>query len=125
MWKKKSGTNSAPSIRAPEEIPPRIPTISRLMALAIKLDRGGREAQNNYADIARSGGVTRAKITQVMNLLNLAPDIQEEILFLPTRICGTPRITEKQIRPIASIVDWERQREMWREIYKPTESMSL
>ena len=27
--------------------------------------------------------VTRARMTQIMNLLNLAPDIQEELLLLP------------------------------------------
>jgi hypothetical protein len=63
--------------------------------------------------------VTRARITQVMNLLNLAPDIQEEILFLPTRTSGTPRITEKQIRPIAGILDWERQRILWAKVARP------
>src|SRR3712207_3152134 len=33
--------------------------------------------------VARLGHVTRARVTQIMNLLNLAPDIQEAILFLP------------------------------------------
>jgi hypothetical protein len=81
--------------------PGTIPRISRLMALAIRFEgliqRG--EAQDyadlarpgtvknggirNYADLARLGLVSRARITQIMNMLNLAPDIQEEILFLP------------------------------------------
>jgi hypothetical protein len=37
----------------------------------------------SYAELARRGIVTRARITQMLNLLNLAPQIQEEILFLP------------------------------------------
>ena len=37
----------------------------------------------DYAELARPGRVSRARMTQIMNLLMLAPDIQEEILFLP------------------------------------------
>jgi hypothetical protein len=39
----------------------------------------------DYADLARLGQVSRARITQIMNLLNLAPDIQEPILFSTQR----------------------------------------
>jgi hypothetical protein len=42
----------------------------------------------DYADLARLGHVTRARVTQIMNLLNLAPDIQEELVFLPKTIRG-------------------------------------
>lgn len=53
------------------------------MALAIHIqelvDRG---EVGNYADLARLAHVT-ARMTQVMSLLLLAPDIQEELLFLP------------------------------------------
>ncbi len=62
----------------------RLPRIARLMALAIKFDGMIREGVvTDYADLARLGLVTRARMTQIMNLLNLSPDIQEEILFLP------------------------------------------
>ena len=60
---------------------PRIPRIARLMALAIKFqDMVDRGEVRDYADLARLGYVSRARITQIMNLLNLAPDIQEHIL---------------------------------------------
>jgi hypothetical protein len=53
------------------------------MALAIKFrDMVDCGEVRHYADLARLGYVTRTRITQVMNLLNLAPDIQEEILDL-------------------------------------------
>jgi hypothetical protein len=62
---------------------PRIPRIARLMALAIKFqDMINRGEVRDYADLARLGYVTRARITQIMNLLLLAPDIQEEIMGL-------------------------------------------
>src|SRR5690349_9864793 len=62
----------------------RIPRISRLMALAIKFDQMIRDGVvADYAELARLGHVTRARMTQIMNLLNLAPDIQVALLFLP------------------------------------------
>ena len=61
-----------------------IPRIARLMALAIRFDGLLRkETIRDYAELARLGRVTRARMTQIMKLLDLAPDIQEQILFLP------------------------------------------
>ena len=92
----------------------RIPRISRLMALAIRFDGLVRRGEvRDYADLARLGYVTRARITQIMNLLNLAPDIQEEILFLPRTVKGRDRLREKEVRPIAAVPHWSRQRKMW------------
>ena len=60
-----------------------IPRIARLMALAIRFDGLVREETiRDYAELARLGRVTRARMTQIMKLLDLAPDIQEQILFL-------------------------------------------
>lgn len=62
----------------------RVPRITRLMALAIRFERlVATGAVRDYAEIARLGYVTRARVTQIMNLLNLAPDLREDILFLP------------------------------------------
>jgi hypothetical protein len=61
-----------------------VPRVSKLMALAIRCEELVRRGEvADYADLGRLGHVTRARMTQIMNLLNLAPDIQEEILFLP------------------------------------------
>lgn len=94
----------------------RIPRVSKLMALAIRMQElveSGDVA--SYADIARLGHVTRARITQIMNLLLLAPDIQEEILFLPRVEKGRDPILMRMLQPIALTADWKRQRRMWRE----------
>jgi len=48
-----------------------------------------------------------------MNLLNLAPDIQEAILFLPRTVKGRDQIREKEVRPIAAVAHWSRQRKIW------------
>jgi hypothetical protein len=97
--------------------PGRVPRVSRLMALAIRFEqlvRNGVVA--DYADLARLGRVTRARVTQIMNLLNLAPDIQETILFLPRVEKGPDPITERQLRPVAAEVEWGKQRRMWRHV---------
>ena len=94
--------------------PGNIPRVSKLMALAIRMEKLVNLGEvRDYADIARLGQVSRARITQIMNLLLLAPDIQEEILFLPRTVKGCDQIRERDLRPIASIPHWHRQRKMW------------
>jgi len=68
----------------------------------------------DQAELARLGYVTRARVTQIMNLLNLAPDIQEAVLFLPRTENGRDPISERDLRPIAAKADWRKQRRMWR-----------
>ncbi|GAA4440293.1 hypothetical protein [Bremerella cremea] len=95
----------------------RVPRVARLMALAIRLDhliQSGEVA--DQAELARVGHVTRARLTQIMNLLLLAPDIQEEILFLPVTERGRDVVTERDLRPIAAATEWEGQRKTWKEI---------
>ncbi len=95
--------------------PGRVPRVSRLMALAIRFDRLVRDgAVADYAEIARLGHVTRARLTQIVNLLNLAPDIQEALLCLPRVEKGRDPITERDLRPVVAEVDWKKQRQMWR-----------
>ena len=64
-------------------LPPRVPRLARLLALAIQLDRLVYDEEIcEYAALARLGHVSRARMSQIMNLVHLAPDIQEEILFM-------------------------------------------
>ena len=94
-----------------------VPRVSRLMALAIHMEdliRRGEVA--DFAEMARLAHVSRARVTQIMNLLHLAPDIQEQILNLPRCNGNRAPIRERMIRPIAAIPDWRMQRRMWREI---------
>lgn len=84
------------------------------MALAIRFDRLIKAGEiSDQAEIARLGHVSRAHVTQIMNLALLAPDIQEEILFLPRTQCGRDPIREIMVRPIAAVLDWRKQRRMW------------
>jgi hypothetical protein len=94
-----------------------VPRVSRLLALALHMDELRRRGEvTDYAELARLAMVTRARMTQIMSLLLLAPDIQEEILFLPRSDGGRDPIREKAVRPIASVPDWRKQRVMWRDL---------
>ena len=95
----------------PSPAPGRIPRVSRLLALAIRYDRLIREGEiRDHAELARLGGVSRARISQIMDLLNLASDLQEAILFLPRVTKGKDPVTERALRSIACEPDWGPQR---------------
>jgi hypothetical protein len=99
--------------------PGRMPWVSKLMALAIRFDGLVREGVvTDQAELARLGHVSRARVTQIMNLLHLAPDIQEDVLFLPRVERGKEPIQERHLRPIAAVPDWRKQRRMWNELVK-------
>jgi hypothetical protein len=94
---------------------PSIPRISRLMALAItSQDMVDRGEVRDYADLARLGFVTRARLTQIMNLTLLEPDIQEEILGLRQVTCA-PIFSERHVRSVIKFILWEHQRQAWRQ----------
>lgn len=89
-----------------------IPRIARLMALAIRFDGLLREETiRDYAELACLGRVTRARMTQIMKLLDLAPDIQEQILFLPpVALHNGKGLNERNLRPVVRRIDWSEQR---------------
>ena len=92
----------------------RIPRITRLMALAIKFQEMVERGEvRDYADLARLGYVTRARITQIMNMLNLAPRIQEDILATGEPSGRAEAATERQIRSVTKLVLWADQMRAW------------
>lgn len=109
---------SPPTTVAPPSGPQgRVPRITRLMALAIKFDGYLRDGLvQDYAELARLGHVSRARISQIMDLTLLAPKIQETILELPRTVKGRDPIRERHVRPISAEADWERQLECWRRL---------
>lgn len=112
-----SGTRTRKEIKsgpAPTPVPGRLPRVARLMALAIRFEKLISEGVvKDYAELAHLGHVTRARMTQIMNLQNLAPKIQEEILFLPRVEQGRDSITERDLRQIVAVSDWKIQQRMW------------
>lgn len=98
-------------IRAPRKpVGPRIPRISRLMALAIKMqgmvDRG---EVPDYAELARLAQVTRARMTQIMDLNLLSPQLQEWLLFLEPVEGGRYSIRLMGLQAVCLETDWGRQ----------------
>ncbi len=82
-----------------------------LLALAHHWERLVRDCVvRDYADIARLSGLTRARVTQIMNLTLLAPDIQEEIFLSDTETAAH----ERGVRDLVSSALWDKQRRRWR-----------
>lgn len=87
------------------------------MALAIRLDHLLDTGKiKDQAELARTAGITRARVTQILNLTNLAPDIQQAILDLEPSTERIPRFREGEIRQIAIIPDWQKQRPAWKRL---------
>ena len=96
----------------------RTPRISKLMALAIHFEQMLKDGHvQDMATLARYGQVTRARMTQIMNLLLLAPDIQEKLLNLPQTTSGRDTVIIRDMQGIALQPDWTAQQQMWHELY--------
>lgn len=94
-----------------------IPRISRALAVAVHfqqmLERG---ELRTYADLARLAAVSKERISQLMMLNWLAPDIQDAVLRLPPTFGGRFAISETTLRKIAKRPNWEEQRINWAEL---------
>lgn len=100
-----------------------IPRISKLMALAIRFDRLIREGKiADQSQLALAAHISQPRMTQIMNLLHLAPDIQEELLFLPPLFEGRSPINEKTLRPLSAKISWAEQRRFWQRLRKAIET---
>lgn len=99
-----SGATASPA-------PERVPRVARVLALAHHwqgLIRLG--AVRDQAELARLVGVSRARVTQVMDLLHLAPDLQDEILVMSDRLA---RPLHRKLLPVAAQALWANQRRLW------------
>jgi hypothetical protein len=102
---------------APPKAPGRIPRVARLMALAIRFDGLIQKGVvGDCAELARLGRVTRARVSQIMSLLYLAPRIQEELLHSPKTEAGRDPIVLRDLLPIAAMVDWRLQLREWEKL---------
>ena len=91
----------------------RLPRITRLLALAVRMENLLQQGiARDYADLARLGGVSRARITQIMNLRNLAPAIQERILLHPPTSTSPARINENVLRRLTGCLHWRQQMQL-------------
>jgi hypothetical protein len=84
------------------------PRIARLLALAHRLDAMVCSGEvKGYAELARLGHVSPARLSQILLLLHLSAPIQEEILFISP--AQARRLPELELRRIAAEPDWNRQ----------------
>jgi hypothetical protein len=115
-----AGPAQAKKTRPPSAATPpteRVPRITRLLALALKFEELIRfGAVSNYAVLARVGQVSPSRISQMASLLSLAPDIQEDILFLRPAEAKQLRISEPSLRKLTATLLWNQQREQWRNL---------
>ena len=96
----------------------RVQRVSRVMALAIQCDQMIRDGMmKNQSELAHYAQVTTARMTQIMWLTNLAPGIQEAILFLPRVESGSDTIKKIDVRRIARVMDWHVQWGRWHDLF--------
>ncbi len=94
----------------------RLPRVTRVLALALSFQEMVASGNaKNYEELAERAGVTAERLSQVMKLIWLAPEIQEQVLYLPG--CGGRHpLTEAALRTIASHWLWPEQIELWNEL---------
>ena len=103
-----------PELPPAASAPGRIPRIAKLMALAIRCEQLLRSgAVPDATTMARLAHVSQPRMTQILNLTLLAPDIQEALLCQPAMVAGKAELHEKALRTLCSLTLWSRQRAMW------------
>jgi hypothetical protein len=87
----------------------RAPRLARILALAHRLDSRVRSGEvPGYRETARLGRISDARLSQILTLLHLAPEIQEYILFASSTQLRA--LSEHELRQVAREPDWRRQR---------------
>ncbi len=98
---------------------PRTPHITKLMALAIRLEELLATGQvKDQAEIARTAGISRARVTQILNLNQLSPMIQRDLLSLPATQSAENSITEREARSMHALICWRKQGQLWNRLLK-------
>lgn len=100
-------------------LPGSVQRVSEVMALAIRFDQLIRSGQvKGVRQLAEIGHISQPRVSQILALVLLAPDIQEQLLFLPLSEENSDTVFEKQVRPLTLEIDWMKQREMWKRIQR-------
>ena len=102
----------------PSKLPSgRLPRLTRLMALALKFDDLLRRGEiRDCATLAKLGRITRARVSQIMTLTLLAPDLIEEILFLPRIEQGREPLVLGDLQKLTQEASWPEQRRLWKKL---------
>ena len=70
----------------------------------------------DQAELAKIGGVTRERVTQIMNLLLLAPDLQEKLFFLAHTTNARYKLRERSLRQVLAAINWRQQHDELRSL---------
>ena len=107
--------------------PPRAPKTPRVVELLRKAIEWQALIESgqlpNQAEVARREGITRARVTQVMGMLRLAPEIRKQILSLLVDVRRSP-ISERTLRLIETLPDHLDQIREFGKLLSPTVSVS-
>ncbi len=97
--------------------PGRVPRVSKLIKCAVLIDHKIRTGEfANQAEVAKKYRLTTMSVSRLLQLLQLAPDIAEEVMFLPLVKKGADPIKPRLLRPIHQEWSWEKQRKMWADL---------
>ena len=100
-----------PTAAKPSRRPARV---AQMLALAHRLQAALDHGQyKDQAELSRHLGLTEARVTQLLDLTLLAPDIQEGIVFLEA-LGGVEPNSEHALRAIVRLRQWCEQRHVWR-----------
>jgi hypothetical protein len=93
-----------------------------MLALAHKIQQAiDAGTVRDRAEVARRLGFTRARVTHLMDLTLLAPDLQERVLGLEA-VDGVEPISERELRKVAHAGSWGEQREAFQIVADPSRS---
>ena len=102
-----------------------VPRIARLLALAWHVEGLVKSGTvSSYAAAARLGHVSRARLSQILSLVNLAPDLQEQLFFLQRPARGRQSLALRHVLTVAEALDWHEQRRRWRKLRRATPARS-
>ena len=116
-------TVNALSAKARNRKPPKAPQTPKVVEILRTAQEWRRQLDAvdvaNQAEIARREGITRARVTQILGLLRLAPEIQEHVLSLPDMVRRSA-ITERALRPIAQMENTRDQTDQFQKLVEQT-----
>ncbi|MDX2023230.1 MAG: hypothetical protein SF187_23555 [Deltaproteobacteria bacterium] len=113
----REGSLNTSSIAPAAQPAGKVPRITRMLALAHKFEAMLKRGEvESLADVARAGRVTRARLSQIMDLVLLAPDIQEQIMGFERVMAGRDPVTMRDVQALVRLPYWPEQRTAWRRI---------
>ena len=95
------------------------PQLRQFLILAYQIRNIRRKnPQRTLQEISEWLGLSRGRISQILNLLFLASKIQEQIILSDEKTLFS--IPEHKVRPLIKKLNWDRQKEFWASLIRST-----